>query len=262
MSYDKVEINNKKLTPEQFSDIAKMLPEIRYQKKELVELIKSKPVVINEILGKYYSWAEIYELSFVEQMAYLFVLLGINKPIYEIATSTAPQQALIEASEDGGKLDQWYDLNKDNIEKKHLLWLVVVLQRNIFSIMLFHQSLGALVDQVRNGNSEAFFKAVSVERSILSCPTFADRLSLAELKNDRQFFIHLRKALKGPSQKHMEAIGDLRYAIVLLRDAGFDKYTDDQLIAFFVGNGLYPKHPSAAKNLRKHIHTARKFVTT
>jgi hypothetical protein len=257
-----MENNYKKLTPEQFSDLAKKLPEIRSQKRELAELIKSEPARVNEILGKYYSWAGIYELSFVEQMAYLFVLLGMHEPIHEIALSTMPQQALIEASEDGGKLDQWYDLNKDNVEKKHLIWLVVVLQRNIFSIMLFHLSLGALVDQVRNGSSEAFFKAVSVDRSILSCPTFADRLSLAELRNDKSFFIHLRKALKGPSQKHMAAIGDLRYAIVLLRDAGFDKFTDDELISFFVGNGLYPKHPSAAKNLRKHIQAARKFPTT
>ena len=60
----------------------------------------------------------------------------------------------------------------------------------------------------------------------------------------------------------MEAIGDLRYVIVLFRDAGFDKFTDNQLIAFFVGNWLYPKHPSAAKNLRKHIQAARKFATT
>ena len=123
-------------------------------------------------------------------------MLGLQKPIHEIAKSTAPQQALIEASENGGKLDQWYEVNKENIEVKHLIWLVIVLQRNILSIMLFHQSLGALVEQVKRGSSEAFFKAVSVDRSILTCPTFADRLSLAELKNDKQFFIHLRKALK------------------------------------------------------------------
>lgn len=253
---------NKKLTPEQFSDLAKKLPEIRSQRNEFTELIKSKPQRVKEVLGEYYSWAEIYELGFVEQLAYLFVLIGLQKPIHEIAKSTAPQQALIEASENGGKLDQWYELNKNNIEKKHLLWLVVVLQRNILSIMLFHQSLGALVDQVRKGSSEAFFKAVSVDRSILTCPTFADRLSMAELRNDKYFFIHLRKALKGPSSKHMAAIGDLRYSIVMLRDAGFDKYTDDELISLFVNTGLYPKSFNAAKNLRKHIHNANKFTTT
>ena len=122
---------NKKLTPHQFSDLAKKLPEVHSQSSELAELIKSKPQKVQQVLGEYYSWSEIYELSFVEQLAYLFVLLDMQKPILEIAASTAPQQALILASENGGKLDQWYELNKDNIEKKQLLWLVVVLQRNI-----------------------------------------------------------------------------------------------------------------------------------
>ena len=252
----------RKISPEQFSVLAKKLPEIRSQKNELAELVKSKPIRVREVLGEYYSWSEIYELSFFEQLAYLFVLLDMQRPILEIAASTAPQQALIEASENGGKLDQWYDLNEVNIEKKHLIWLVIVLQRNILSIMLFHQSLGSLVEEVRRGSKEAFFKAVSVDRSILSCPTFADRLSLAELKNDKDFFIHLRKALKEPSQKHMAAIGDLRYAIVMLRESGFNTYTDDELIALFVNNGLYPKGFNAAKNLRKHIQAANKFATT
>lgn len=207
------------------------------------------------------SWAGIYELSFVEQLAYLLVSLGLQKPIHEIAKSTSPQQAMIAACDDGGMLDQWYELNKDNIEKKHLIWLVIVLQRNILSIMLFHQSIGSLVEQVKKGSNEAFFKAVSVDRSILSCPTFADRLSLAELRNDKAFFIHLRKALKGPSLKHMAAIGDLRYTIVMLRESGFHSYTDNELIALFVNNGLYPKSFNAAKNLRKHIQAANKITT-
>lgn len=128
--------------------------------------------------------------------------------------------------------------------------------------MLFHQSLGALEEQARNGSDEALFKAVSVDRSIITCPTFANRLSYAELTNDKAFFIHLKKALKGPSKKNMAAIGDLRYAIVLLHEVGFDKFTDDELIQLFVSNSLYPNRPSAAKNLRKHIQAARKFATT
>ena len=65
--------NYKKLTPEQFRDLANKLPEIRSQKNELAELIKSKPQRVKEVLGQYYSWSEIYELSFIEQLAiYLF----------------------------------------------------------------------------------------------------------------------------------------------------------------------------------------------
>lgn len=253
---------NKKLTSEQFSEIARMLPEIRIYKHELAELAKNKPDRIKAVFGECSSWSGIYERSFIEQLAYLFILLGLHEQIIKIKQSSSQHQAIINMTKEGAELDQWYESNKAIINKTHLLWLAIVLQRNVLSIMLFHQSLGALVDQVRQGNDDALFKAVSVDRSIVSCPTFADRLSRAELENDKQFFMHLRKSLKGPSLKNMAAIGDLRYAIVLLREAGFDKYTDDQLISLFVNAGLYPKHPSAAKNLRKHIYAARKFATT
>jgi len=254
--------NHGNLSTDQFRDLISKLPELRSQNRALVELVRTSPAKVKSILGQYFSWSGIYEHTFNEQIAYLITLLGIHEPIIKACRSETPLKSFMEIFQDGGELDSWYELNADKIDKKHLLWLVIVLQRNILSIMLFHLSIGSLVEQVRQGSDEAFFKAVSVDRSILSTPTFADRLSLAELQNDKQFFIHLRKALKGPSQKHMEAIGDLRYAIVVLRDSGFDQFTDDELIHLFVGNGLYPKHPSAAKNLRKHIHAARKFSTT
>jgi hypothetical protein len=251
-----------RLTSAQFSDLVKRLPEVRSLRQDLAELVKSKPERIKEILGESSTWSSIYELSFVKQLAYLFILLGMHEQIIEAGMSLNPTQAFLQMSADGGELDQWFDKNEANIDLKHLLWLSLILQRNILSIMLFHQSLGALVNEVRSGNDEALFKAVSVDRSILSCPTFADRLSRAELINDKQFFIHLRKALKGPSKKNMAAIGDLRYAIVMLRELGFEKFTDNELIDFFVKNRLYPNHPSAAKNLRKHIQAARKYTTT
>ncbi|MCB4810884.1 hypothetical protein LG204_06105 [Methylovorus menthalis] len=250
------------LSPHQFSSVVKTLPEIRSQMKKLGEVMLSKPEKVKEILGEYYSWAFIYELPFVEQLAYLSVLLGFQESLVEASKAKDITQATIDLAADGGVLDRWYEANEEKIEKKHLIWLSFVMQRNILSIMLFHRSLGALVHEVRTGSDDAFFKAVSIDRTILLCPTFSDRLSYAELTNDKTFFLHLRKALKGPSKKNMEAIGDLRYAIVLLRDMGFNKFTDDELIGLFVGNGLYPKSYNAAKNLRKHIHTARKFSTT
>src|ERR1035441_303498 len=42
-------------------------------------------------------------------------------------------------------------------------------------------------------------------------------------------FLHLRSALKGPSRKYMEALKDLRYALAMLREFGFDQLSDAQL---------------------------------
>ena len=257
-----MDINSKKISPDQFKQIARKLPEIRSQTREIQELARAKPEMVKEFFGDDFAWSEIYELPYEEQIAMLLTLLDIHKPFIEASKAAQPYEATIKLSEDGGELDRLFMENEENIDKQYLLWMVVVLQRNVLSIMLHHQSLGALVEEVRKGNDEAFFKAVSIDRSILSCTTFANRLARAELFGDKTFFIHLRKALKGPSAKHMATIGDVRYGIVLLREAGFDSFTDDQLIQFFVANRLYPNTYNAAKNLRKHIQVAKRFART
>jgi len=43
--------NSKKPSPEQFSEIAKMLPEIRSYKHELAELAKNKPERVKTVFG-------------------------------------------------------------------------------------------------------------------------------------------------------------------------------------------------------------------
>lgn len=256
----------KKLTIEQFRNLVGQLPEVRSQMRELPRLISQKKEKLKELLGVNYHWASIYEQPFIRQIAYLFVLLGLGDLLAETANSDDPQEQALQWSSVSSELDQWYEANEDTVDKKHLVWLSIVMQRNILSIMLYHCSLGALVEKVRQGGpdaNEALFKAIRVDRSILSCPTIADRLAFAELTNDRDFFIHLRSALKGPSRKHMEALKDLRYAIAVLREMGFDSLSDAQLEDLFVNRlKLYPKHPSARKNLRKHMYEAKRVSTT
>lgn len=161
--------------------------------------------------------------------------------------------------EEGGPFDVWYESVKDRMEWKYLIWLCVVLQRNILSIMLYHQSLGGLVEAVRNGDDSAFFKAVRIDKTVLLAPTCADRLSRAELINDKVFLGHLRSAMKGPTQKHMVAIQDLRYSIVALRECGFDRFNDKDLEQLFIRTQLYPNSAGALKALRKHLNLARKI---
>lgn len=249
-----------KLTHNQFRDLVRKLPEIRSQMKELPAYFRAEPDRLREMLGpKDYTWASIYEQPFLEQMAWLFIVIGIHEPIIQAARQEDPQEAINHLSDDDSELDRWYEANKETIDKKHLLWLTIVLQRNILSIMLFHRSMGALVDEVRRGNDESFFKAVRVDRTVLACPTFADRLTRAEIINDKEFFMHLHSAIKGLQQKHMVAIQDLRYSVVALRSMGFDRFTDEDLEKLFIRTRLYPGSAGALKAIRKHIHLARKI---
>lgn len=249
-----------KLTYDQFACLVRTLPEIRSQSNELTKLYQANPKRFNELLGDgSISWGGIYEKPFQEQMAVLFVLIGLNVPVHEAAQALDPQEEVMRWCEENGPLDAWYESVKETIEWKYLIWLCIVLQRNILSIMLYHQSLGGLVEAVRNGDDSAFFKAVRVDRTVLLAPTCADRLSRAELVNDKAFFGHLRSAMKGPTQKHMVAIQDLRYSIVALRECGFDGFTDKNIEQLFIRTRLYPNNAGALKALRKHINLARKI---
>jgi len=251
-----------KLTHDQFDRIVRELPEIRGQMKELPELVRSNRERLAEILGPDdHSWGEIYGSPFLEQLAALCVILGLHKPILEVAKTDDPQEEVLNWLMKDGVLDQWYDANQKIIDKKHLVWLLVVLQRNILSIMLYHKSMGALVEEVRKGDEESFFKAIRIDKTVLLCQTFADRLSRAELSGDKDFFIRLRSAIKGPTKKHMAAIQDLRYSIAILRGMGFEDFSDNQLERLFIHTRLYPNSASALKNLRKHIQDSRKIST-
>lgn len=251
-----------KLTHDQFARLVAGLPDIRGQMLELPQLIRDKQTRINEWFGEGgCSWGTIYERPFLEQISLLFVLLGLHIPLHEAAHSDDPQEAVSHWGDHNGALDCWYEQNKDKVEKKYFLWLVIVLQRNILAIMLYHKTMGALVEEVRQGKDSALFDAVRIDRSVLLAGPCADRLSRAEMLNDKDFLRHLRSAIKGPTKKHMAAIQDLRYSIVALRECGFDQFTDQDIERLFIGTRLYPGSAGALKNIRKHIQLARKLTT-
>lgn len=251
------------LSLDQFRRIVKALPEVRQQMNDLPQFMRSLPrQKSRKILDKEFYWAKVYELSFDEQLALLVVVLGKTQQVVEMSKSVDPYEALLQwfKAEDD---EDWSGGEGGKFELKHVVGLVVALQKNILSIMLYHRPINGMVQSVRNaaeGADDDFFKAVRVDRSVLSCPTFADRLAKAELVNDREFFLHLRSALKGPSKKHWEAYKDLRYALYLLRDLGFDQMSDNQLEDLLVHKlKLYPNAPGARKNLRKQFIESKRI---
>lgn len=252
-----------KLSLAQFQRLVGKLPEIRGQMDELPVLMRNAcKERIAEILGKNFHWAVVYELPFISMIALVFMALGRLAKVEEIANAADPQEAALEWMEDEGD-DNWSGGDGGLFKEQDVVGLVVAMQRNILSIMLYHRTLCALVQEVRDGADESLFLAVRVDRSIVACPTFADRIARAELEDDRLFFQHLRSALKGPSKKHWEAYRDLRYALHMLRELGFDKMSDAQLEELLVHKlKVYPNVPSARKNLRKQFTESKKIATT
>ncbi len=252
-----------KLSLDQFKSLTNELPEIRNQMQELPKLIQSTSKdKINEILDRGFYWANVYEFPFHEQLALLICALGRATKLHEAALSNDPTQAAIDMFKND-EFDDWNGGEGGVFQKKDVIGLTIALKRNILSIMLFHRTLDKMVEDVRAGIDTSLFQAVRIDRSIVACLTFADRIAKADLENDKAFFLHLRSALKGPSKKHWEAYKDLRYALYVLRESGFNQMSDAQLEDLLVHKlRLYPNVPSARKNLRKQFTESKKISTT
>ena len=250
-----------KLSPDQFKQLIQQLPELRKQGESLADVVKSvSKERINELLEKDFYWAQVYELTFIEHLAILVMVLDKVEFMAEAKNAPDPTQHVMDNFDLEGDFDDWNGGWKGIFKKQDLIGLVFALQRTILSIMIYQKTMQTLVEEVRQGIDDSLFDAVRLDRSSVACPTFAARIAKAELTNDKHFFIRLRNALKGPAQKHWQSYQDLRFALYTLRDLGFDNLTDDQLVELLVKQlKVYPDRFEAKKNLRKQYNQSKRI---
>lgn len=251
-----------KLSLDQFKQLVQKLPEIRKKQKEPPKLFHSiSEDEKHEILGEGLSWAKVYERSFDEQLALLFTKSGRADKLHEAAQSDDPTQAAMDLFGS----DEFVDFNGDEgsvSQKREVIGLLTALKRNVLSMMVFDRTLDKMVEEVRTGKDESLFLAMSIDRSIVTCPIIADRISKAELENDEGFFKKLSASMKGPSEKYWDAYKDLRYAFYLLRDSVVDQLSAAQLEELFIHQlKLYSDTPSARRNIRELFAKSKKKST-
>jgi hypothetical protein len=249
-----------KLTVEQFKQLIRKLPELRREQGEFEEAVKvASNKRLDELLVKDYAWAPTYEWPLIEHIAWLVLALDKHEFLHQAVQSEDPQQVVLDDFEKDLP-DDWTGRYQGLFKEQDVIGLVVALQKSILSIMIYQKSLSALVAEVREGNDDALFNAVRIDRTITACPTIADRIAKAELLSDKLFFIRLRNAYKGLSRKHWQAYQDLRYALAVLRELGFDQLSDDQLENLLVHQlKVYPNTFNARRNLRKQYASSKKI---
>jgi hypothetical protein len=250
-----------KLTADQFKQLIQQLPEIKKEGESLEDVVKSASKErINELLEKDFYWAEIYELTFVEHLAFLMMAIDKVEFLKEAKNTPDPTQYFIDHFEVEGDFEDWNGGWQGLFKKQDLIGLMVTLQKTILSIMIYQKTMQTLVEEVRQGNDDSLFDAVRLDRSSVACSIFAARIAKAEFTHDKHFFIRLRNAFKGPTQKHWQSYQDLRFALFTLRDLGFDSLTDDQLVNLLVKQlKVYPDRFEAKKNLRKQYNQSKKI---
>lgn len=132
---------------------------------------------------------------------------------------------------------------KLNIAKQSSLFFLTFLAifHDCLACMIHGESLCKLVTAARDGDDEAFCKAVHIDRSILSLPFAKKRLMAAQFENEDLFLRRLAYRLKQPIMK-----GKIRYRTLWLTFSFLDRegllsLPHDQLLDVCQELGVYGK---------------------
>lgn len=242
-----------KFNLEQLKELSQFVNETRELAPTLENVFReANPQKLKEILGENFSWVHFYEMPLNEHVAWGALILDWKDDLAIAAKAEDPQQAFFDFLKRLDPDRDWDGGYKGYFQKADLVALVISIFRTIKCIMVYQKSLSTLIDEVRQGKDKALFDVVRIDRSAMACTPVKHRISIAEMKGDKKFFLHLKSALKGPSRKHWVSLEALRYMMHALVDTGADKLSNEQLESVFVEHlQLYSKQPSAQKNLRE-----------
>ncbi len=199
--------------------------------EEIFTLIQDNSEAI-QLLSNTLPWSTFYELPYRTFLAILILEFNLTDIVENIAASEDHLQSSLENMK---KLDETYD-GKDELsdeEKAFRFSLIIALFNQLSSMSIHSHPLSNLIEKVREGNDEALFNAVLIDQSIVSSPTVAYRIQVAQIKEDGNFLDLLSKAIKGSRPKRNRPDKDLdhlRYMLeVVDEEIGINNITREKL---------------------------------
>ena len=244
---------------DQIKQLLGALANLEQEVKSVLDAFSDNPDKFSEIFTPGFYWSELYELPFLTHLAFAVKIVGIEQDFTNAAQSADPQQTLLDRIDDDHP--DWPGGADGRFEPKHLAGAVISLSYSLESLVVYSKYLNELVDDVRKGHDTALFKAVQIDRSITSCPTFADRIAQAELEQDDSFFKKLSNALKTKPNKPTEEYRELRFILQALEEAdGLQALTIESAYQLLcVDLNLYPQEgEDPARSLWRFISRWKK----
>ena len=201
-----------------------LLPKFRKLPDDQRKLMQSKREKIESVLPADFTWAELYELSTQEMNILSMAVFGMLEPLAQAAREGLDlNEFMVNETIRGMELDdndEDYDGGHNGMFKMHDVFALV--QANLGMMLgLFYYGyyMNDLVTMSRNGDDNAFFKAVRVDQTVLAIPTFAARLARARIFGDENFMLRLHKATKSKPHEALLMNQDMRFMLQVLHEA-------------------------------------------
>lgn len=192
-----------------------------------------------------------------------FQHLGILDIFTSLNTSETPNLDLLKLPTDD--IVDSIDYENTPLNKALLAMFIHVFMCNIRCIELYNNHMSELLNKGNNGDDASFFNAIRIDKTVMLTPSFSLRLEKASIKNDKNFFVGMRNALKKQSSKKWTSYDKTRLVIKLFQEADqLDTKSIDELYKIFcVDHSLYPETGrDPAKSLHQFIYRIKKSFST
>ncbi|MDP2961337.1 MAG: hypothetical protein Q8N54_01175 [Sulfurimicrobium sp.] len=244
------------LKPEHLHFLRDAIPCLEVGERDMSDLAASIPhEVYDMLLPEDFSWAECYELTAKQNVILLFWSLGLSEHFGDSIKKTGnANQAVIELVsrflQDGELLNGWLDgeLPATLEEFKNLrggpggvvtvqevAGLIYAVLAQVYALRKHGRFMSELVADVAHGKEESFWHAVKIDPTVLACPTFARRMSIAHMRNEEEFFSSLANTLKAKGGQVEQSLDPLRVILHACSEGGWlDLMTMDETDQLFI----------------------------
>lgn len=192
-----------------------------------------------EFIEKVYPWAALYSLPAKDLTAMTLYVMGFLEGLDEAVKSPKPVESLLKFGNEvyEGEHDEEYQKEFEDFTDEDWGWylaMVFALFGNIEGFKAYHKTVSTLVKEA-NTNYQSLLFAVGVDRSVVSHPVIAKKISVAQIINDESFMNGLARAITKTIPRGSHKLDDFRYMAEILDEMeGLETYSYEELADFFI----------------------------
>lgn len=209
-----------KLTKQQFREVYSLLVAGNQLKQELIEESKTnKNNKLTLSLESVKPWAYWYDLPYIKHLAVYIMAIGLGGELEDINSKEDPQATLIELA---GK-DEPISIDEEDIANEELGLIMSLTISNSYqleSISIYGKPLSQLLESAKQGDDDALFRCIWVDRSFVFNPWVRNRIQVATFHDDSSFLSELARTIsRTRPRKSKPELDDLRFMHQVLMDS-------------------------------------------
>jgi hypothetical protein len=233
----------RKLTTSEIRRLYSNLHKANLNREELTAIVNENTQKIADLLEPSCPWSFWYDRPLNHLFLIFFTCTGMLDEITRICRSNHPDSEILDYMDSEPDIDS--EDEYDDEERAFISALGVAIFNQVLSLSIFGEYINSMVQRAKDGDDNALFDAILVDRSVLATPSIAKRIQIADLTKDESFFNQLAKAItrtrpRRPSPEY----DDARFMITALDECkSFSAKNNEELHKLIVDNlELYPSN--------------------